>query len=156
MAVIICCLRLKKQWQERAYLIVHKERGIPQNGYESISLKPADFSLWVIEGSLQGFGCQIWGETLQAFGWSHFLEPHNLLCKKWKSQFPKLHQAMLENFVATRSHPPCWSHQKIINIKEIHSLKERLFSLLSTHLPALLFTFPLCWAKQPSVSYVCA
>lgn len=60
-----------------------------------------------------------------------------MLCKKWKSQFPKLCQAKLKNFVGARSHVPCWSHQEITDIKEIYCLPPIL------HLPAFLFTFPL-------------
>lgn len=132
---------IEKQWQEGANLIRNKERGIVQNRYESISLKPAEFQLCVTrEEFARLWKSSLRENTLQALGWAHLLESPNWLYKKWKSQLPKLCQARLENFVGTGSHIPCWSYQEIIDIKET-CLKERLVSLFSTtHLPALLFT----------------
>ena len=57
MALIICYLDLKTLTGE-SRPVIHKERGIVQNGAENISLKPADFSICVTQ-SLQNFGSQI-------------------------------------------------------------------------------------------------
>lgn len=73
--------------------------------------------------------------TPQALGWAHFLESPNSLYKKWKSPLPKLCQEMLENFVGTRSHVPCWSHQEIINIKKNIFFERKIVLPLSPSSP---------------------
>jgi hypothetical protein len=86
----------------RAEVVRAKEVGIVQNGYESISLRPADFSL--CERSC----AQPWKSSLKEKHipdpWmSSLLRNTQFLYKKWKSQFPKLCQVMLESFIEKRS-----------------------------------------------------